>query len=90
MLALTLVSVLSSYFLALGRRGGLVIMTGAVLLETILLSLFHRDLTQVIVSLGASFAAAAVGMLYLAFAEYRNAKRMMDAQAKIGFPLRRE
>ena len=80
MLALTLVSVLSSYFLALGRRGGLVIMTGAVLLEIVLLGLFHGSLTQVIVSLGTSFAAAAAGMLYLAFAEYRNAKRLLYVQ----------
>jgi len=80
MLALTLVSVLSNYFLALGRRGGLVIMTGAVLIEIILLGLFHGSLTQVIVSLGTSFAAAAAGMLYLAFAEYRDAKRLLYVQ----------
>ena len=80
MLALTLVSVLSSYFLALGRRGGLVIMTGAVMLEIVLLSLFHNNLTQVIVSLGASFAAAAVGLLCLAFIEYRAAKRLLKIE----------
>jgi len=91
MLALTLVSVLSNYFLALGRRGGLVIMTGAVVLEIVLLSLFHGNLTQVIVSLGASFAAAAFGLLCLAYFEYREAKRLLISdQAMVGFPSSRE
>jgi len=91
MLALTLVSVLSNYFLALGRRGGLVIMTGAVLVEIVLLSVFHGSLTQVIVSLGASFAAAALGLLTLAYFEYREAKRLLISdQAMIGFPSSRQ
>jgi hypothetical protein len=80
MLALTLVAVLSNYFLALGRRGGLVIMTGAVLVEIVLLSLFHGSLTQVIIALGASFAAAAVGLLGLAFVEYHRATRLLYVQ----------
>jgi tetrahydromethanopterin S-methyltransferase subunit E len=74
---------LSSYFLALGRRGGLVIMTGAVFMEIVLLSLFHGALTQVIVSLGASFTAAAVGLLTLAYFEYRNAKRLLKPKNTI-------
>ena len=80
MLALTLVSLLSNYFLALGRRGGLVIMTSAVLIEFVLLGLFHGNLTQVIVSLGASFAAIAAGLLGLAFFEYRRAKHLLYVQ----------
>jgi O-antigen/teichoic acid export membrane protein len=80
MLALTLVLILSNYFLALGRRGGLVVMTGAVLLEIILLNLFHGNLTQVIVTLGASFAAAALGLLFLVFFEYRQAKNTIRAE----------
>ena len=80
MLALTLVAVLSNYFLALGRRGGLVIMTGAVLVEIVLLSLFHGSLTQVIIALGASFADAAVGLLGLAFVEYHRATRLLYVQ----------
>jgi uncharacterized membrane protein len=55
-----------------------------------LLSLFHDDLTQVIIALGASFAAAALGLLCLALAEYREDKRLLDAQVMIGFPPSRE
>lgn len=79
MLAFTLVAVLSNYFLALARRRSLAVMTGAVLVEIVLLSLFHGDLAQVIVSLGASFAAAAVGLLSLVFFEYYQDKRLLHA-----------
>jgi len=74
MLALSLVSVLSSYFLALARRRGMFILSGAVLLEIVLLGLFHGSLMQVIASLGASFSVAAALLLGLAFYEYRQAK----------------
>jgi O-antigen/teichoic acid export membrane protein len=77
MLALSLVLVLSNYFLALARRRSFIIMSGAVLLEIVLLSLFHGDMVQVIVSLGVSFSAAAAGLLCLVFYEYRRDKRLI-------------
>ena len=80
MLALSLVSVLSSYFLALARRRSLLILTGAVILEIILLGAFHGSLMQVITSLGASFAAAAVALLCLACVEYRADRRLSESK----------
>lgn len=81
MLALTLVTVLSNYFLALASRRSLVILTVAAAAEVILLSLFHNNLSQIILSLGVSFAAAALGLLSLVFFEYNKAKQYLYAQS---------
>jgi O-antigen/teichoic acid export membrane protein len=83
MLGLTLVTVLSNYFLALANRRSLVILTFAALGEIILLNLFHNNLLQIIFSLGLVFAAAALGLLFLVGFEYNKAKhRLYDARSE--------
>jgi O-antigen/teichoic acid export membrane protein len=83
MLAFTLVTALSNYFLALSSRRSLLILTIAALGEVILLSLFHNDLSQIIFSLGLIFGAAALGLLSLVFFEYNRAKCRLLAELTI-------
>jgi O-antigen/teichoic acid export membrane protein len=76
MLALTILLVLSNYFLALSSRSSLIIMSVAAGVEIILLSFFHHSLTQVIISLGLAFGGGALGLLFLVLFEYNKAKHL--------------
>jgi O-antigen/teichoic acid export membrane protein len=80
MLALTMLTILANYFLALSNRRSLYILSVAALSEIILLSIFHSSLSQVILSLGLVFGFGSLGLLFLAFFEYNKAKRNLYVQ----------
>jgi O-antigen/teichoic acid export membrane protein len=70
MLALTLLTVLAQYFLALSRRSGLVILTLGAAAEIILISLFHADLWQIVWSLVLIFGGLSLFLLGLCWSDY--------------------
>ncbi|MFA5184148.1 MAG: oligosaccharide flippase family protein [Patescibacteria group bacterium] len=76
-LLLTLMTVISQYFLALSRRAGLVILSGGALAEILLLSLYHADFWAIIYSLLAVFTAVNLALLALFFKDYFSAKQKL-------------
>jgi O-antigen/teichoic acid export membrane protein len=78
-LLLTLLMVLAQYFLALGQRRSLVILTVAALAEIGGLLLFHQTIWQVIDTLGLVFGLASVALLALFAADYRLTKKNLYA-----------
>ncbi|MFA5155461.1 MAG: oligosaccharide flippase family protein [Patescibacteria group bacterium] len=79
-LLLTLMTVLSQYFLALSRRGGLLLLSLGAGLEIVMLGLFHTSFWSVIYSLLWIFAAIDLALLLLLLFEYRSAKRKIYAE----------
>lgn len=80
MLAFTLLTILSNYFLALSSRRSIAILTTVALAEIILLSIFHHNFSQIIISLGLVFGAGSLALLSLAYFEYRKTKLYLYAQ----------
>jgi len=78
MLCLTLLTVLSQYFLALAKRRGLVVLSLAAGLEIICLFLFHQSIWQIIYSLCAVFAGASLILMVLVFYDYRDIKKKLN------------
>ena len=74
MLALTFITILSNYFLALANRRSLIILSFAAGLELIALNTFHHNLFEIILSLGVIYAATVLSLLFLAYFEYNKAK----------------
>jgi len=70
MLALTLLTVLAQYFLALSRRSGLIILTLGAVVEIILVNFFHADLWQIIWSLVLVFGGLSLLLLGLCWSDY--------------------
>lgn len=77
MLLMTIVFVLSNYFLALANRRSLFILTATALAEVIFLNLFHGSIAQIIFSLGFIFGLAAFILLVLILFEYKKAKHLL-------------
>jgi len=75
MLLLTLLTVLSQYFLALSRRRGLIVLTVAAFVEALLLALFHADFWQVIWVIVVVYGLADLVLVGLLVWEYRQLKR---------------
>lgn len=67
---LTLLTVISQYFLALSRRSGLVVLTLGAIAEAIIVNFFHTDLWQVIWSLALVFGSISLILLGLCFRDY--------------------
>jgi len=80
MLLMTLVLVLSNYFLALANRRSLFILTVAAFSETIILNLFHNSIAQIIFSLSLIFAFTALALLALILFEYKKARNILYEQ----------
>lgn len=68
--ALTLLTVLSQYFLALSRRSGLIVLTLGAGAELIIVNFFHADLWQIIWSLAIVFSGISLILLSLCFRDY--------------------
>jgi len=79
-LILTLMTILSNYFLALANHHSLIILTLAAICEIILISLFHHNLSEIILCLNLIFGAATLGLLSLVGWEYIKTKRYLYAQ----------
>ena len=71
-LLLTLLTVLSQYFLALSKRRGLVVLTLAAVAEIILLNLFHNNIFTIIHSLSLVFGLASLALFVLLLYERKN------------------
>ncbi|MFA4942595.1 MAG: oligosaccharide flippase family protein [Patescibacteria group bacterium] len=80
MLALTLVTILSNYFLALSSRRSLIILSVAAISEIISLNLFHHNLSEIILSLGLTFGGSSLGLSLLAWFKYNKTKRKLYAE----------
>ncbi|MDP2944308.1 MAG: oligosaccharide flippase family protein [bacterium] len=72
MLFLTLLTVLSQYFLALAKRRGLVVLTLAALAEIILLTLWHDNISEIVRSLTMVFGGASLASIVLLIYERKN------------------
>ena len=77
MLALTILTILSNYFLALSNRHSLVILTVAALTELVSLGLFHHNISEIILGLGSVFSVTILALLSLAYFEYQKTKRLL-------------
>lgn len=76
MLFLTLLTVLSQYFLALAKRRGLVVLTLAALGEIILLMLFHDNISEIILGLGLAFGGASLALIILLVSDFRRSRAL--------------
>ncbi|MCX6794957.1 MAG: oligosaccharide flippase family protein [Candidatus Falkowbacteria bacterium] len=76
MLFLTLLMVLSQYFLALAKRRGLVVLTLAALGEIILLMFWHDNIFEIIRSLGLVFGGASLALIILLVSDFRRARAL--------------
>ncbi len=74
-LLLTLLTVLSQYFLALAKRRGLVVLSIAALLEIILLMSFHDNIWEIIYSLTAVFGGASLALIILFLSDFLATRR---------------
>jgi len=77
-LFLTLLTVLSQYFLALAKRRGLLVLSLAAVMEIICLFLFHQSIWQIIYSLCAVFGGASLILMVLVFYDYRDIKKKLN------------
>ncbi len=75
MLLLTLLNVLSQFFLALSRRRGLVVLSGAAVIEIVFLVFWHADFWQVIWTLIITFGFSDIALVVLLLFEYRRTKK---------------
>jgi O-antigen/teichoic acid export membrane protein len=71
MFLLTLLTVLSQYFLALSKRRGMVVLSIAAMAELFLMIFFHNTIWQVIISLGLSFGGASLALIVLFLLDWR-------------------
>jgi len=78
MLFLTLLTVLSQYFLALAKRRGLIILTLTALAEIILLILFHDNISEIIRSLIFIFGGGSLALVILFVIDFLKARKLQS------------
>jgi O-antigen/teichoic acid export membrane protein len=76
MLFLTLLTVLSQYFLALAKQRGLVVLTIVAIIEVVLLLLFHNNILEIIRSLTFVFGSGSMAMIILLVIDFFKARRI--------------
>ncbi|HBA36480.1 TPA: hypothetical protein DCZ15_01245 [Candidatus Falkowbacteria bacterium] len=79
-LLLTLITVLSQYFLALAKRRGLIVLTVAAVGEVMLLALFHSDIWSVIYSLLFIFSVTVITLLILLGIGYKATNKELEVK----------
>ncbi|MFA6995154.1 MAG: oligosaccharide flippase family protein [Patescibacteria group bacterium] len=83
-LLLTILTVLSQYFLALAKRRGLVVLSFAALLEIILLILWHDNIWEIIHSLTVVFGGASLALIILFMFDLRPSRKIIKNSAVEG------
>lgn len=76
MLFLTLLTVLSQYFLALAKRRGLVVLTLTAIMEVVLLILFHDNISEIIRSLILVFGGGVFVLIILLVVDFFKARKL--------------